>query len=80
MDDFSPAYKAACVTLRNRMVDYVRANPNLIPENIHDADIFRAFVDFDVSDIAPSMGMMDAAWESAAEVLRSPAPAEIVGE
>lgn len=71
MDDFSPAYKNACVVLRDRMVDYCRSHPDVIAENIQDAELFMAFVDFDASDIAPTLGMLDAAWESALEVLRA---------
>ena len=69
MDDFSPAYKAACVTLRDRMVNYCRSHPAIVVENIPDAEVFMSLADFDASDIAPTLGMLDAAWESAREVL-----------
>jgi len=80
MDDFSPEYKAACVALRDRMVDYCRSHPNIIVENVPDAQVFMAAADFDASDIAPTLGMLDAAWESAIEVLRGSTRAEIAGE
>jgi len=80
MDDFSPEYKAACATLRDRLVDFCRSHPEIIAENVPDSEIFMSLADFDVSDIGPSLAMMDAAWDAAREILAPPSMAEIVGE
>ena len=69
MEDFSCDYKAACETIRDRIVALIPDHPEILEFTA--AEQLHAIPGFDVSDLAPSGAMVQAALDMTPNIVRA---------